>query len=272
MDTIRIENLEVFAHHGVLQEENQLGQKFVISAVFYLDTKKAGMTDDLQYSLNYADACHFIKKKMEETNHKLLESVVEQLAKSLLLEYPLLKQVDLELKKPWAPILLPLETVSVSISRKWHRVFLGIGSNLGDKEGYLDFSIDQLNAEADTKVLKIAEYIQTEPYGNVDQDDFLNSALEIHTLKSPRELLEFIHKIEHDAGRKRLIHWGPRTLDVDILFYDDLVIQEDDLQIPHIEIEKRDFVLTPMANIAPYYRHPVCGKTMRQLLEDLQTE
>ena len=158
----------------------------------------------------------------------------------------------------------------MTIRRKWHRVFLSIGSSLGDKEGYLDFSIDRLNAEDDTKVINIADCIETEPYGDVEQDNFLNSALEIETMKSPEMLLEFIGKTETEAGRKRLLHWGPRTLDIDILFYDDLIIESPKLIIPHPEIEKRDFVLRPMTQIAPYFRHPISQKSMNTLLEELK--
>ena len=269
MDSIRIENLEVFAHHGVLKEENTLGQKFLISGVFYLDTKKAGLADDISLALDYAEVCYFIKRKLEEKNYQLIEAVAEHLAQDLLREYEVLRQVDLTVKKPWAPILLPLETVAVSISRKWHKVYLSIGSNLGDREGYLDYAIDRLNAQPDTKVVKISDYIETEPYGEVEQDMFLNSALEVQTLKEPFELLDFVHTVEAEAKRERVIHWGPRTLDIDILFYDDLVMGEESLIIPHIEIEKRAFVLEPMVNIAPCFRHPVSKKTMQQLLEEL---
>lgn len=269
MDRILIENLEVFAHHGVLQEENSLGQKFLISGVFYLDTKAAGLSDDLSLSLDYGKVCYFIKKKLEERNYRLIEAVAEHLAEDLLLQFDCVQQVDLTVKKPWAPILLPLETVAVSISRKWHRVFLSIGSNLGDREGYLDMAIDRLNGERDTKVISIADYIETAPYGDVEQDNFLNSALEIQTLKKPHELLDFIHDVESEAKRERIVHWGPRTLDIDILFYDNALISEPDLIVPHIEIEKRAFVLEPMANIAPYFRHPVSKKTIRELAEAL---
>lgn len=269
MDQIRIENLEVFAHHGVFQEENSLGQKFLISGVFYLDTRVAGYSDDLGLSLDYGKVCYFIKRKLEEKNYQLIEAVAEHLAEDLLLEFEMVKQVDLTVKKPWAPILLPLETVAVSISRKWHRVFLSIGSNLGDREGYLDMAIDRLNGERDTKVISIADYIETEPYGDVEQEDFLNSALEIQTLKEPGELLAFIHEVEAEAKRERIVRWGPRTLDIDILFYDDLLISEPDLVVPHVEIEKRAFVLEPMVNIAPYFRHPVSKRTMTELAETL---
>lgn len=270
MDQIRIENLEVFAHHGVFQEENSLGQKFLISGVFYLDTKAAGRSDDLSLSLDYGQVCYFIKRKLTEKNYRLIEAVAEHLAEELLLEFRMVKQVDLTIKKPWAPIMLPIETVAVSISRKWHRVFLSIGSNLGDREGYLDMAIDRLNGERDTKVAAIADYIETEPYGDVEQGNFLNSALEIHTLKEPEELLSFIHEVEALAKRERIVHWGPRTLDIDILFYDDDCISEPDLIVPHIDMENRAFVLGPMTDIAPYFRHPVSKRTMRELAEALE--
>jgi len=87
----------------------------------------------------------------------------------------------------------------------------------------------------------------------------------------PREeLLRELNRIEQEAGRERIIHWGPRTLDLDIIFYDDLICEEDDLCIPHIEMHKRSFVLKPLEEIAPYKRHPVTGKTVREMLGELE--
>ena len=83
-------------------------------------------------------------------------------------------------------------------------------------------------------------------------------------------LLRELHRIEQEAGRERIIHWGPRTLDLDIIFYDDLICEEDDLCIPHIEMHKRSFVLKPLEEIAPYKRHPVTGKTVREMLGELE--
>ena len=144
MDKITIRNLEIFAKHGVYPEENVLGQKFVISAVLYTSTRKAGMTDELGYSVNYGEVSHFIKKFVEGHTWKLLESVVEHLAEELLVSFPLLHRVDLEIQKPWAPVGLPLETVSVAISREWHTTYIALGSNMGDKRGYLDFAVEKL--------------------------------------------------------------------------------------------------------------------------------
>ena len=110
----------------------------------------------------------------------------------------------------------------------------------------------------------------TEPVGGVEQDDFLNGCLELETLYTPYELLDFLHKIEQAHNRKRIVHWGPRTLDLDIILYDDVVMYEDDLIIPHIEMENREFVLKPLCEIAPYIKNPVNGKSIKQLLSEIQ--
>lgn len=265
MDKITIHRLEIFAKHGVYPEENVLGQKFVISAVLHTSTRKAGITDDLEYSVNYGEVSHFIQRFVTEHTWKQLESVAEQLAQALLLEYPLVEQVDLEIRKPWAPVGLPLDTVSVAITRGWHTAYIALGSNMGDKKGYLDMAVKRLDERKDCQVKKVSDYLVTAPYGGMEQDDFLNGALELRTMLDPEELLEALHQIEQEANRVREIHWGPRTLDLDILLYDDLVLDTPDLHIPHIELHLRDFVLIPMAQIAPWKRHPLLGKTVEEL-------
>ena len=270
MDQIYIENLELFGYHGVLEQEQELGQKFIVGATLYLDTRKAGKTDSLKESLDYSEVCQKIKEIVERQRFLLIERVAEIIAEKLLLNYETLKEVEITVKKPWAPVMVHLDTVTVTIRRKWHKAYLSIGSNIGDREGYLDLAIDHLNEENDTKVTAVSDYIETKPWGDVEQDDFLNGALEIETLKTPRELLETAMAIEQMAHRERLVHWGPRTLDVDILFYDDEIIMEEDLKIPHVEIPRREFVLEPMAAIAPYHMHPVFHKSMVEMLEELR--
>lgn len=271
MDKITIDKLEVFANHGVYPEENVLGQKFVISVVLYTSTRKAGVTDDLSFSVNYGEVSHFIQKYMTEHIWKLLECAAEHLAQAILLEYPLVKKLDLEIQKPWAPIGLPLNTVSVKITRGWHTAYIALGSNIGDKKAYLDMAVKHLNERKDCQVKKVSDYLVTEPYGVTDQDDFLNGALELQTMLDPEELLQALHQIEQDANRVRTIHWGPRTLDLDILMYDDLVLDTPELHIPHIEMHLRDFVLIPMNQIAPWKRHPLTGKTVEEMLQNLKS-
>lgn len=270
-DEIHIENLEFFANHGVFPEETKLGQKFVVSLILYMDTRKAGKSDDLQMSVDYGAVSQFITEFMKNHTYRLIEAAAENLLQELLLKYPLLEGIDLELKKPWAPVGLPLEYVSVKISRFWHKAYLGLGSNIGDKKGYLDYAIKRLNQEKDCRVEKVSEFYVTEPYGGIEQDDFLNACLLLKTLMSPNELLEKLHEIEKEAHRERIVRWGPRTLDLDILLYDDLVMENETLIIPHIEMHKREFVLKPLSQIAPNLRHPIYGKTVSQMLEALES-
>ena len=114
MDQICIKKLEIFARHGVLPEENTLGQKFLVTATLYGDTSKAGRSDALEDSINYAEVSQLVKEITEKQVFKLIETLAEQIAEGILLAYPKLCKVDIEVEKPWAPVLLPLETVSVN--------------------------------------------------------------------------------------------------------------------------------------------------------------
>lgn len=269
MDRIKIKGLTVFAKHGVYPEENALGQKFVVSAVLHTDARKAGLADELSLSVDYGAVCHFIRDYVTAHTWKLIESVAEQLAQALLLAFPALEQVDLEIEKPWAPVGLPLETVSVEISRSRHTAYLALGSNMGDKKGWLDMAVKRLAERPDCQVTAVSDYIVTKPYGGVAQDDFLNAALALRTLLEPEELLQALHEIEREAGRVRDVRWGPRTLDLDILLYDDRIVDTPELHIPHREMHLRDFVLRPLAQIAPWKRHPLTQETVEEMREKL---
>ncbi|MDD6269275.1 MAG: 2-amino-4-hydroxy-6-hydroxymethyldihydropteridine diphosphokinase [Oscillospiraceae bacterium] len=271
-DEIRIEDLEIFANHGVFPEENSLGQKFLISLSMYIDSRNAGKTDSLVCSVNYGEVSHFITEYTKSHPCKLIEAAAEQLAEALLLRYALLKGVTLELKKPWAPVGLPLKTVSVKITRLWHTAYIGLGSNLGDKKAYLDNAVKALDEIKGCHVVKVSSYHVTEPYGGVEQDDFLNACLILKTLLQPDELLDKLHEIERSAHRERFVRWGPRTLDLDILMYDDIVLGTDELIIPHAEMALRSFVLNPLREIAPNLIHPVLKKTVLQLADSLEQE
>ncbi len=269
MDKIKIKDLELYCRHGVFPEENVLGQKFLFSAVMYVSTREAGRADELEKSIHYGEVCHFIKNYMETHTYKLLETVAEKLAEEILLKWNQIEKLTLEVKKPWAPVGLPLDTVAVEITRGWHTAYIALGSNMGDKAAYLQQAVDMLKERQDCKVVKISDFITTEPYGVTEQDVFLNGALMMRTLLTPEELLDCLHEIEAAAGRVRTLRWGPRTLDLDILLYDDLILDTEDLHIPHIDMQNRDFVLKPLAQIAPYKRHPVLNRTIGQLEEEL---
>jgi len=270
MDAIKIDNLKIYAYHGVLPEENAVGQFFYINAVLYTDTRKAGLEDDLSFSTHYGDVCQFMNQFVEENTFQLIETVAERLAQAILLKFERIQQLDLEIRKPSAPIGLPLQSVSVKINRGWHKAYVAFGSNMGNREEHIKKAIEKIKNDYNCKIGKISDVIYTKPYGNTDQGDFLNGVLEMDTLYNPEELLEVLNKIETAAGRERKVHWGPRTLDLDIIFYDKLIYDSENLVIPHIDMHNRSFVLEPMAQIAPYYRHPVLKQTMGELSAKLK--
>lgn len=269
MDEIKITGLKVFAHHGVFPEETANGQDFYVNAVLFLDCKPAGMKDDLTKSVHYGEVSHFITRFLQEHTYQLIETAAEQTVKALLLEYPLIEKVRFELCKPHAPIGLPFENVSVTIKRGWHTVYVAVGSNMGDKETYMKEGIRELGAMPEIQIEKVSDFIVTKPYGGVKQDDFVNGAIRLRTLFTPHELLEALHLVEQHANRERIIHWGPRTLDLDIIFYDDIVYEDDDLIIPHVDMVNRDFVLKPLLELCPNKRHPLLGKTVTQMYGEL---
>lgn len=150
-----------------------------------------------------------------------------------------------------------------------HTAYIGIGSNMGSKEENCRNAV-KLLIEKGIKVTTLSSGIKTEPWGVSDQPEFVNMAIRIETGLEPEDLLELLKKIEKNMGRRPAIRWGPRVIDLDILFYDDLVLKTPVLEIPHQGIKDRYFVLKPLEEIAPRLLHPVLKKTIRELLEELQ--
>jgi 2-amino-4-hydroxy-6-hydroxymethyldihydropteridine diphosphokinase len=146
------------------------------------------------------------------------------------------------------------------------KIFLSLGSNVGDREANLRAAIERL------PILRVSPTYETEPVDFTDQPWFLNLVIEIETDLSPRELLTATSRIEHELGRVRDIPKGPRTIDIDILLYGDEVIDEPDLQIPHLRMVERRFVLAPLADLAPDLRHPVTHRTVREMLDSAPPE
>ena len=149
------------------------------------------------------------------------------------------------------------------------RAYLSIGSNLGDRINYINKAIEKLK-QNNIKIIKSSNIIETEPYGYKEQGKFLNMAVEIDSDLEPFELMKLISRIESELGRIRTVRRGPRVIDIDIIFYDSLIINEPDLKIPHPDMQNRLFVLKPLQEIAPDFVHPVLNKTITELLESLK--
>jgi dihydroneopterin aldolase/2-amino-4-hydroxy-6-hydroxymethyldihydropteridine diphosphokinase len=168
MDQIRIDNLSVFAYHGVFEEEKQEGQDFYINATLYLDLHTPGKSDRLEDSLNYGEVCHFIHKVFTEKSYDLIEAACENLCTRMLLEFEQLTEVEVELQKQHAPIGLPFENVSVTMSRKWHRAYLSFGSNVGDSETLIQEGIWKIQEYPMMRGVAVSKLIKTKPYGPVE--------------------------------------------------------------------------------------------------------
>lgn len=143
--------------------------------------------------------------------------------------------------------------------------YLGLGSNLGDREANINKALVELVRSGRVMLKRVSLIYETKAVGIEDQPDFLNAAAEIETEMGPPELLTVIREVERTTGRTKTFKWGPRVIDIDILLYGDECVREENLEIPHPEMDRRAFVLTPLSEIAPTVKHPRLGLTVRQM-------
>ncbi|HDY68953.1 MAG TPA: 2-amino-4-hydroxy-6-hydroxymethyldihydropteridine diphosphokinase [Candidatus Scalindua sp.] len=150
------------------------------------------------------------------------------------------------------------------------KVYVGLGSNLGNRKKYLVSAIARIDSCGEICVVNKSSFYETKPVGGPPQPDYVNCVIELDTEIEPQSLLEEFKGIELELGRKPGTRWGPRVIDIDILLYGSKVINDSNLKIPHESMHKRIFVLEPLCEISPDFKHPVLRKTIFELLKDLK--
>jgi len=283
-DKIIISGLVFYGHHGVSKEEQELGQKFFIDLEMRCDLGQAGRSDDVADTVDYKEVYQAIVECEKGKSYRLLEALAEDVARMILDRFSVC-EVMVRVRKPHVPIHGLVDYVACEIVRsgnaecgmrnaevgrgKWEKAYICLGSNLGDREENLKKAVFSLQPSALIRVSKASSLYETEPVDKKDQGWFLNQVIEVETALAPLELLEYLQEIEVKLGRERKERWGPRTIDLDILLYGDIQIEEADLKIPHPEMHRRAFVLIPLVEIAPLARHPELQKTAEELLSEL---
>jgi dihydroneopterin aldolase/2-amino-4-hydroxy-6-hydroxymethyldihydropteridine diphosphokinase len=255
-DIISITGLRAMTIVGALPHEREIVQPLGIDLSLEVDLYDAGATDELGDTVHYGLVADRVVACVEESKDILLERLVARIADEAL-SFDRVDAVEVTLTKLRPPIAVDATTTAVTIRRTRaeanmpaatsHRAFLALGSNLGDREGYLRFAVTELG-----HVVAMSRIYETAPVGGPeDQGPYLNMVVEVETSLDPFALLRRCQRIEAEAARQRLVRWGPRTLDVDIVLYDDTEILSDELTVPHPRFAQRRFVLAPLAEIAP---------------------
>lgn len=264
MDKIIIRGLKIKARHGVKDFEKITPQTFLFDADIFCDFYAAAADDDLEKTINYSSVCKIITSVTQGNVFNLIEKLAYECAYAVMEALPAQK-ITLTVYKPEAPVKAEFDSVGVSVEISRERAVLSIGSSIGDRKKYLDAAVEKLNTYRGITVKKVSTFIETEPFGGVARNKFLNGAVEVETLLSPQGLLQAAHDIENECGRERTERWGDRTLDIDIIFFGKRIIRSDDLIIPHAGYADRDFVMIPLKEIVPDFVCPLCGKPVKDI-------
>jgi len=255
MDRIEIRELVVMTIVGVLPHERELEQPLQIDVDLHVDLHDAGLSDELGDTADYGDVAERLADLARESKDRLLERLAERMCE-LALSIHRVEAVDVTVTKLRPPIPENVSSTAVRLHRRRdrslprprsHQAILALGTNLGDREGFLRLAVDSLPG-----ILRKSQVFETDPVGGPEgQSAYLNMVVAVETELDPYALLRRCRQIESTALRQRVQHWGPRTLDIDVLFYDDVRIDDPELTIPHPRYAQRRFVLAPLSEVAP---------------------
>ncbi len=251
-DQIMIEGMTFRTLIGVLEHEKVHPQPVVVDLSMFVMPVQASRTDRLEQSISYAAAYERISQIIETEHFNLVERLAGCIAEQLLLDHETLMALTVTVKKPKAPLPGPFNHAGVTLTRSRGdfglstQVDLSLGSNLGDRLDTLRQAVRLLAGHPEIELVASSSVYETTPVGLVDQPDFLNLVARIRTTLDPFRLLAVCQEIESGFGRQRLIRWGPRTLDIDLLTYGHLITHSARLTLPHPRMQERAFVQVPL--------------------------
>lgn len=264
-----LSNLEFYGYHGYFPEENVLGQRFKVSIEAYGELSLSHTSGDLDDSVSYVDIFDVVKEVFYSKKYKILEQLGYDIGKAIIAKFFRIKSVQVLVMKPEVPIPVTCDYFGIQQEIKRETIaYLGLGSNLGDREGYLNSAIHQLDFHKEIEVTKTSKVYETDPFGYEDQGMFLNMVVEVKTSLSPRALLKYCNHIESNLLRQRDVKWGPRTIDVDILTYEDYTSDEEILTLPHPGVTQRAFVLLPLKDVVEA-DFSINGKNIDEMISDV---
>jgi dihydroneopterin aldolase/2-amino-4-hydroxy-6-hydroxymethyldihydropteridine pyrophosphokinase len=250
-DRIVLQGISARGFHGVLDFEKADGQEFVVDVTLEVDLRRAGRSDLLAHTVNYAEVAADIVGLIAGPSLDLIESLAEQIAVSAL-QRPLVQAVEVTVHKPQAPVGVPFGDVQVKIERhRDERVVIAFGANLGAVQSTLEAAVRALADVDGLQISAVSDLFETDPVGGPDQPVYLNGVVLARTRLAPFALLTELHAIEADHGRVRETRWGARSLDLDLIQYGDpesgseLLSQDPELMLPHPRAHERAFVLAP---------------------------
>jgi len=283
MFSIIIKDLNLFGYHGVKESEKKDGQNFRFNIKILLNKDNFLSEDDLENTLNYSEVIKLIKRINSDNRFNLLETLSQTAAGRIMDMSPMIEKVTVKIEKTSPPIEENLESVGVEyiLDRKSIEdrgkgkiesseidVYMSLGSNIGNRENNLRKAVNLIGSNPSINIVKVSSIYETEPMYLKDQNSFYNIVLEARTgvEPGPFEMMGFLKGIEYSMGRKRVENkYGPRIIDIDLLYYGEIFIESVFLTIPHPGIEERKFVLVPLSEITPGFT--LKGENIEKFIE-----